>query len=250
MAETFPIIQTKLYRPPLQDFFIPRPQLLAQLNGWQQRPLTLVSAPAGYGKSTLVSAWLESLDNPTAWLSLDEQDNGLRFFLTYLLATVRTSFPDAVNETFALIEGAELPPLHVLSNSLINELDHLPQRLVLVIDDYNAISEPEIDELLSQLLTHPPRPLHLVIVTRTDPLINLHQLRALGQVTEIRTQQLRFSVMDTIEFLEKLLQVEVDNKGGIPIARKDRRLDNRHSTGCPVLAQPGQPPGDVQASID
>ncbi|KPK02106.1 MAG: hypothetical protein AMJ56_21270 [Anaerolineae bacterium SG8_19] len=212
MAETFPIIQTKLYRPPLQADFIPRPQLLEQLDGWQQRPLTLVSASAGYGKSTLVSSWLESLDHPTAWLSLDEHDNNLELFLAYFLASVQTSFPDSVDETFALLGGAELPPLHILGNSLTNELDQLTQRLVLVLDDYHVISDPRIDELLSEMLKHPPRPLHLVVATRTDPLINLNWLRALGQVTEIRTQQLRFSVLDTIELLEQLLRTEVDKE--------------------------------------
>jgi LuxR family maltose regulon positive regulatory protein len=220
MAETFPIIQTKLYRPPLQADFIPRPQLLEQLNGWQQRPLTLVSASAGYGKSTLVSSWLESLDCPTAWLSLDENDNDLALFLTYFLTCVQTAFPDAVDDTVALIEGIELPPLRVLSNSLINELNHLPKRLVLVIDDYHVIGDLRIDELLSELLKHPPRPLHLVIATRTDPLINLNQLRALGQVSEIRTQQLRFSVMETIELLEQLLRLEVDKEAASLLEEK------------------------------
>jgi LuxR family maltose regulon positive regulatory protein len=220
MAETFPIIQTKLYRPPLQADFIPRPQLLEQLEGWQQRPLTLVSASAGYGKSTLVSSWLESLDYRTAWLSLDEQDNDLELFLTYFLASVQTSFPDAVDGTFAFIGGTELPPLRVLVNSLANELNDLPQRLVLVIDDYHVISDSRIDELLSELLNHPPKPLHLVVVTRIDPRINLNRLRALGQVIEIRTQQLRFSVPDTIELLEQLLQVEVDKEAASLLEEK------------------------------
>ncbi|MFC1996140.1 LuxR C-terminal-related transcriptional regulator [Chloroflexota bacterium] len=205
-----PIIQTKMYRPPLLVDFIPRPQLLAQLDGWQQRPLTLVSAPAGYGKSTLVSSWIESLDDPAAWLSLDENDNDLELFLTYFLTCVQTSFPKAVDETLALIGGAELPPLRVLSNSLVNELDHLPQRFVLVLDDYHVISASKIDELLSELLKHPPKPLHLVIVTRTGTPLNLNNLRALGKVTEIRTQQLRFSVAETMELLERLFRVEVD----------------------------------------
>ena len=212
MADTFPIIQTKLYRPPLQADFIPRPQLLEQLEGWQQRPLTLVSASAGYGKTTLVSSWLESLECPTAWLSLDEHDKDLELFLTYFLASVQTSFPDAVEETAALLGGPELPPLRVLSNSLSNELNQLPQRLVLVLDDYHAISESQVDELLSEFLKHPPSPLHLVIVTRTDPPINLNRLRALGKVTEIRTQQMRFSVTETIELLEQLIRVEVDKE--------------------------------------
>ena len=212
MAETFPIIHTKLYRPPLHADFIPRPQLLEQLEGWQQRPLTLVSAPAGYGKTKLVSSWLELLECPSAWLSLDEHDRDLRLFLTYFLASVQTSFPDAVEETVALMGAAELPPLRVLSNSLANELNQLPQRLVLVLDDYHVISKSRIDELLSELLEHPPSRLHLVIATRTDPPINLNRLRALGKVTEIRTQQLRFSVTDTIELLERLLRVEVDKE--------------------------------------
>lgn len=212
MAEIVPIIQTKLYRPPLQSDFIPRPQLLEQLHDWQQRPLTMVSASAGYGKSTLVSAWLESLDVSTAWLSLDKYDNDLKFFLTYFLACIQTAFPNDVDGTLALIGGAELPPLRILSNSLSNELNHLPQRLILVIDDYHIINDSRIDELLSELLKHPPRLLHLVIVTRTDPSINLNRLRALGQVTEIRTQQLRFSVVETIELLEQLLRIEVDKE--------------------------------------
>jgi len=220
MAETLPIIQTKLYRPPLQVGHISRPQLLEQLGGWQTRPLTLVSASAGYGKSTLVSSWLESLDCPTAWLSLDEHDNDLELFLTYFLACVRTSFPDAVDETVDLMNGAEQPPLRVLVSSLTNELNQLPQKLVLMIDDYHVINDSRIDELLSELLKHPPRPLHLVIATRTDPLINLSRLRALGQVTELRTQQLRFSVPDTIELLEQLLQVEVDKEAATLLEEK------------------------------
>jgi LuxR family maltose regulon positive regulatory protein len=99
-------------------------------------------------------------------------------------------------------------------------LNRLPQRLVLVIDDYHVISDSRIDELLSELLKHPPRPLHLVIATRTDPLINLNQLRALGQVTEIRTQQLRFSVMETIELLEQLLRLEVDREAASLLEEK------------------------------
>ena len=207
-----PIIQTKLYRLPLQADIIPRPQLLAQLEGWKQRPLTLVSAPAGYGKSTLVSSWLESLEYPTAWLSLDENDDDLALFLTYFLACVQCAFPEAVDETVALLESAALPPLRVLLNSLANELTRLPTRLVLAIDDYHVISKSKINELLSEFLKHPPRLLHLVIVTRSDPEIDLNRLRALGQVTEIRTQQLRFSVSDTMALLEQLLQVEVDKE--------------------------------------
>jgi len=220
MAEKFPIIQTKLYRPPLQADFIPRPQLFAQLEGWQQRPLTLISASAGYGKSTSVSAWLESLDCPSAWLSLDEHDNDLALFLTYVLACIRTTYPDAVNETVALVENIDLPPLRVLCNSLANELNDLPQRLVLVLDDYHVITDSRIDELLSELLKHPPRLLHLVIVTRADPLINLNRLRALAQVTEIRTQQLRFTVLETIEFLEQLLRIEVDKEAAALLEQK------------------------------
>ncbi|MGB5186308.1 MAG: transcriptional regulator, partial [Acidimicrobiia bacterium] len=105
-----------------------------------ETPLTLVSAPAGYGKSTLVSHWIESLDHPTAWLSLDVADGDLTVFTRYLIAAIRTIFPDACRETEALIAAPNLPPVSVLGSGLANELDEIDTSFVLTLDDYHRIA--------------------------------------------------------------------------------------------------------------
>lgn len=208
MTETFPLIRTKLYRPRLQSDFIPRPQLLERLD--RRRPLTLVSASAGYGKSTLVSSWVETIGVPCAWLSLDEYDNDLVVFLTYFLAAIQTMFPGAGKETLKLANATDLPLLRYLTASLINELDSIEEEYVLVLDDYHLIHESTIHDLLDELFLHFPRPMHLVLISRRDPPMDITRLRARGQVTEIRAQDLRFSEAEIDAFLEKLLGESVD----------------------------------------
>ena len=117
-------------------------------------PLTLVSAPAGYGKTTLISHWLETLDRPSAWLSLDEDDDDLILFLTYLLAAIETMVPDAVADTRRLLRTATLPPLSVLARSLINALDQIDCSFILVLDDYHYVHNVAIHDLLNLLLAH------------------------------------------------------------------------------------------------
>ncbi len=135
-----PLIRTKLHRPPVTQDHLHRERLLDRLEKNRQRPLTLVSAPAGYGKSTLLSCWLESCESPSAWVSLDENDNDLRVFLSYFMAAVQTQFPAAGQNTETLLNSSELPPLSVITHSLINELDQIDSPLILVLDDYHAIS--------------------------------------------------------------------------------------------------------------
>ena len=122
---TIPLMRTKLHRPPVAKDHLHRQHLLDRLNRNLHRPLTLVSAPAGYGKSTLVSCWLEACDIPSAWVSLDENDNDLRMFLAYFLTAVQRIFPDAARKTQALLNLNDLPPLSVLARGLINELDQI-----------------------------------------------------------------------------------------------------------------------------
>ena len=118
-----PLINTKLRRPPVDWNYVYRPHLLAQLNKHRHRPLTLVSAPAGYGKSALISSWLETKENPAAWLSLSKSDSDLRTFLSYFIAAVHEHFPDDCQITQALLKNIDLPPLEDLGISLLNELD-------------------------------------------------------------------------------------------------------------------------------
>jgi LuxR family maltose regulon positive regulatory protein len=200
------LLRTKLHRPPIAANLVPRPRLLERLEWRRERPLTLLCAPAGYGKTTLVSSWLEASDWPSAWLSLDEDDNDLFLFLPYFLAAVQSIFPEAGRETLAMLKAATLPPNPVLARSLINELDEIETPFTLALDDYHHIRQAAVHDLLSELLRHPPRPMHLVLASRREPSIDLTRLRARSQVTEVRTQELRFTKEETTAFLEHELK--------------------------------------------
>ena len=205
-----PILITKLHRPPLHANNVRRTPLLNQLEAGWDRPLALIAAPAGYGKSTLVSQWLASDDHPSAWLSLDESDNDLRTFLTYVVAAVDTVFQSLLTKTSALLQMATLPPIRILVGILSNELEQAPERFVLVLDDLHRISELAIHELLGEVIRYPSATLHLVLTTRMDPTIDLLQLRAYLRVNEIRAQALSFTVDETATFLEKTVGEPVD----------------------------------------
>ncbi|MCP4376012.1 MAG: hypothetical protein GY794_07545, partial [bacterium] len=210
MTPQIDIIRTKLHRPPVTKDLVPRTALLNQLDRYRQRPLTLVSAPAGYGKSTLASSWLDTCECPGAWVSLDADDSDLRGFLTYLAAAIQMLFPKAIQQTQALLKATELPPGKVLARMLLNELAQLEKSFILVLDDYHRIRELAIHDLLKKLLNHPPPALHLVLVTRHNPPLSLTTLRARGQMTEIREQDLRFSTADTMDFLHQAMALPVD----------------------------------------
>lgn len=205
-----PIIRTKLQRPSVPLDFLRRPRLQEALDTFRLRPLTLVSAAAGYGKSTLVSGWLNELDCQSAWVTLDESDNDLRQFLGYLVAAVQTVFPSALKEIDSLLGVANLPPVEFLTASLLNELDELVEPFVLVLDDFQYIRERAVLELLAQVTNHPPRNLHLVLVGRRDPFLPIAKLRARGQLTEIRVEDLRFTLAETEAFLKKVLETNLD----------------------------------------
>jgi LuxR family maltose regulon positive regulatory protein len=198
-----PVVRTKLYRPPVAQGFVHRERLSARLDSGLHSPLTLVSAPAGYGKSTLISDWVETGSFESAWLSLDETESELTAFLGYLIEAVRTVFPYACEETEGLLEAP--PPTSALAASLVNDLAAIENRLVLVLDDYHRIRDPKIHEVLDRLLEHPPPMLHLAIVTRRDPPLSLPRLRATGLVTELRMHDLQFSAEETAEMLESTL---------------------------------------------
>jgi len=189
-----PLLRTKLHRPVVPKDFLFRPRLHELMNLGLDLPLTLVSAPAGYGKSLLVSHWAASRSIPCAWLSLDASDRAVDLFVDYLLAAVETVAPDACRRTRRMAQAPEPPPTPVLANALINELDALTSPLVLVLDDYHRIrGDSEVHELMRLLLAHPPRRLHLVIVTRRDPPLGLTRLLAQAGGTEVRLTDLRFT---------------------------------------------------------
>jgi len=217
---TLSILRTKLHRPPVPSDHVHRPRLLERLEERRYRPLTLVSAPAGYGKSTLVSSWLDGCETPFGWLSLDEHDNDLHQFLAYLVTAVRTMFSDAASKTMTLINAPTLPPIPVLASSLTNELDSIEQDFILVLDDIHRIQERSVYDLVTELLRHPPRPMHLVLVGRRDPPLPMAKLRGSSQVTEIRTPDLSFTPVETAEFLKIALEEQVDEATAAALAER------------------------------
>ena len=201
------ILQTKLHRPSPPPDLVPRTRVLERLEAGRVRPLVLVSAPAGYGKSVLISNWLETcVDWPSAWISLDEDDSDLRRFLNYFVTAVQSAFPRTCEQTRDLVSAPQMPSFSALVASLGNDLDAIDQPFILVLDDYHRIvAESPVHDLLHQLLEHPPIPLHLTILTRRDPPLQLHTLRAQGQINEIRMQDLRFDQGESRTLLENIL---------------------------------------------
>ncbi len=217
---TVTLIRTKLYRPRVTDGLVPLLRVRQTLDYQLNRPLTLVCAPAGFGKTTLLSDWLANCPWPSAWLSLDGQDNDPAVFLAYLIAAIRKLFPAACAATSTLLQAAELPPLPVLSATLINDIDSLAdgdelpegQRFLLVLDDYYLIHNLDVHQVLNDLLLHPPRSLHLVIGTRHDPPISLASQRARGQLVEIRMATLRFNAGETAAFVQQAVHSPLDQQ--------------------------------------
>jgi LuxR family maltose regulon positive regulatory protein len=207
------ILQAKLRRPALSVDLVPRTTLLKRLEEERNLPLTLVSAPAGYGKSTSIASWLEGYEWPVAWLSLDEGDNDLRQFVLYVTTAVRRRFPHSCQASLRLATAPDLPSAATLAATLSNELDGLGRPVVLVLDDYHHIETGSpVNELLRRVLTRPPAPLHLVLMTRRDPAVPLHLLRSRGQVSEIRMRDLRFDGPETRALLEGSVGLPVSDE--------------------------------------
>ncbi len=215
-----PILRTKLHRPPVALDILPRARLLELLNQGRSTPLTLISAAAGYGKSTLASKWIEACDCPSAWVSLDEDDNDLRLFVTYLLSGIRTAFPTVGQEIQTMLSAPSLPRPSVLARTLINDLDTIEEKFILVLDDYHRIHETAIHDLMAEVLRHPLRAMHLVLLTRRDPPLPLMTLRASGQVNEITMEQLRFTRSETAAFLQRALDVSIDDTTAAILEKK------------------------------
>ena len=207
---THSLTLTKLQRPRVGRGLVPRLRLLEQLN--TPHSLTFILAPAGYGKTTLLSTWLETCGVPNAWLSLDEHDNDLAVFVTGLAEALHGVLPAVVDNTLAVLNGMTLPPPEVLTHSLLNDLAAIQQDFILVLDDYHVIHNQAIHDLLLELVSHPPRSLHLVIASRHDPPLPLARLRALGHVVELRAPELRLTLEEAALFLREVMALPVDEQ--------------------------------------
>ncbi len=197
-----PILATKLYLPRLRPNVVFRSRLLERLNEGLHHKLTLISAPAGFGKTTLVSEWLAGGARPAAWLSLDEEgENDPARFLAYLVAALQTIAANIGEGVLSALQSSQPPPTEAILTALLNEITTLPDNFVLVLDDYHVIDAKPVDIALTYLVEHLPPQMHLVIATREDPQLPLTRLRARGQLTELRAADLRFTASEAAAFL-------------------------------------------------
>ncbi|GAB4543486.1 MAG: LuxR C-terminal-related transcriptional regulator [Anaerolineae bacterium] len=234
--QDLPLLTTKLYIPLPRPEWVPRPRLIERLTSGLHRHLTLVCAPAGFGKTTLVAEWIQELKNHPnpvapapafAWLSLDEDDNDPVRFFTYLIAALETALADCGADALALLQSPKPPPLKSVLTVLINNLagvDSFPSpgsgqasspaaacQVVLVLDDYHVIEDVSIHEGMAFLLEHMPPQMHLVIATRLDPPLPLARLRTRGHLVELRETDLRFTRDEAMAFLNQAMRMDLSS---------------------------------------
>jgi LuxR family transcriptional regulator, maltose regulon positive regulatory protein len=231
-----PLLATKLYIPPPRPNVVLRPRLIERLNQGLQHKLTLISAPAGFGKTTLLSEWVASLNSevsvlsselaihcqfktqnsklntPVAWLSLDEGDNDPTRFLAYLVAALQTIGSTIGAGVVGVLQAPQPPAIESILTALLNDITTVADHFVLVLDDYHVIDAKPIDTALTFLLAHLPPQMHLVIATREDPQLPLARLRARSQLTELRITDLRFTRSEAAEFLNQMIGLNLSTE--------------------------------------
>ncbi len=199
------ILATKLYIPPPTPTLVPRTRLVKRLEVGTRRKLTLVSAPAGFGKTTLVSSWVAAVQansgQRVAWLSLDDKDNDPARFITYLVAALRTIAPEVGGDVLALLQAAQQAAPQAILAALLNDFAAIPDDFVFVLDDLHVIDAQAVEDVVAFLLEYLPPRMHLVITSREDPTLPLARLRASGNLTEIRATELRFTDEEAATFL-------------------------------------------------
>jgi LuxR family maltose regulon positive regulatory protein len=199
------VLRSKLRPPRARPDRIERPRLFARLDDGLAGPFTLVSAPAGYGKTTLLSQWIERQELPAVWLSLEEDDNEALLFLEALIAAFRTVRPDCCHRAAALLVNSPLPPADIMARELSNDMEDLDE-FILVLDDFDNVKDQRVLAGLRALILGPPASMHLVISCRADPMLQLGALRGRGLLTELRAADLRFDAGETAEFLDRVFQ--------------------------------------------
>jgi len=219
-----PILVTKLFVPPTRAELVHRPGLVERLNNGLDRKLTLLSAPAGFGKTTLVSHWVENLQNnkevnnlpiKVAWLSLDQDDNDPVRFLTYFIAALKRINNIDANlgqGALSMLQSPQPPPANTVLISLINEVAAISEKIIFVLDDYHLIETEPIHQALVFLLKNLPLQLHLVIATRQDPPLSLGRLRVRHQVTELRAADLRLTSSEAADFLNQVMGLNLSSE--------------------------------------
>ena len=207
-----PVLATKLYLPPPRPEVVLRPRLTGLLNEGLHCRLTLICAPAGFGKTTLVGEWLSGCQRPAAWLSLDEGDNDPTRFLAYLVAALRTIAADIGDGVLGALRSPRPPSIESVLTALLNEIIAIEDDFVLVLDDYHVVDARPVDDALAFLIEHLPPRMHLAVATREDPHLPLARLRVRGQLSEVRAADLRFTPDEAAEFLKGVMGLDLSEE--------------------------------------
>jgi LuxR family transcriptional regulator, maltose regulon positive regulatory protein len=242
----FSVLHTKLTVPVVGGKRVVRSRLTERVASGLQHPLTVICAPAGFGKTTLITDCLEQMgDIDIAWLSLDDDDNDLTRFLIYITAALGTILPHVSDDMMPLLAATPTPPAKVLLTELLNHVIVPGRPVALVLDDYHLLTQPQIHEAVSFFLEHLPTRLRLLITSRSDPPLPLARLRARGQLVEIRADDLRFTLEEATLFLRQMLGMEV-------IGEHVRALTDRTEgwiTGLQLAALAMQGRRDISAFV-
>jgi len=205
-----PILRTKLHIPQIRNKVVSRPQLIERLrDGKLENKLTLICAPAGFGKTTLTSEWIMGCECAVAWLSLDDKDNDVAQFLAYFVASLQSIQGDIGEKVLEALFAIESVGIESIMTTLINDITGIESDIVFVMDDYHVINNKSINNAVAFLLDHMPANLNLVITTRVNPLLNLSKLRARNQLTEIRVEDLRFTHSEVVGFFKHVMDLNI-----------------------------------------
>lgn len=204
-----PLLATRMLMPRTPGRIVTRTHVWHRLQRGMECPLTLLTAPTGFGKTTSLAAWVRQVELPVAWVSLDASDNDAGQFWAYVLSALEQASPGVTGGALAMLRAMQAPPLPVILRALLNAIVASPEDIVLVLDDYHRITEPIIHETLATLLDHPPAQLHLYLAARTEPPLPLARLRARGQVNEVTADDLRFRLDEVSDFLAEVMDVRL-----------------------------------------
>ncbi len=208
-------LATKFFVPVVSHGLIPRPRLYTLLDKSLKHPLTLVSAAAGFGKTTLLSTWVQSLpaNHPSvAWITLDEEDNEPKLFWSYVLSALNKHQSQRLASLLMQLQSPQALSLKRTLTALINLLAESPDPFVLILDDYQLITEPQVHTTLAYFVQHLPAQLHIILSTRADPPLPFPQLQAYGQILEVRTDQLRCTVEETKAFFHQIMRMQLHDE--------------------------------------
>ena len=205
------LLRTKLLIPPPHPDWVERSRLFNRLDDGLRARLTLVCAPAGFGKTTLLGTWISVRQRSTAWVALDDRDNDPTRFWAYFLAALQTLQPDVGIPAQAMLQSPQPPPLEAILTSVLNEISELPAEILLVLDDYHAVENPDIHQGIAFLLQHSPEHLHLLIASRNEPPLPLPALRVRREMIELGPDDLRFSHDEAVAFLNRVMKLDISS---------------------------------------